>query len=232
MGRRIRLVGVALAAALALAACGGGEETPTQAAPSASSPLVVDDGTLAAGAKIAAPKGEVVLTMTGDIGAANKGKKLELDLASLESMRRVRLEAAERALRASEERFRSLVQNSSDVISIVDADGAVRYHSESVRRVLGYDPGELVDGDPLSLVHPDDRERVARFVAEAALRPGVTPAESWRVRHRDGTWLHSETVAANLLEDPNARGLALNTRDVSDRKEPEAQLVHQASTAA
>ena len=74
-------------------------------------------------------------------------------------MRRVHLEAAERALRASEERFRSLVQNSSDVISIVDADGSVRYHSESVRRVLGYDPAELVDGDPLALVHPDDRER-------------------------------------------------------------------------
>jgi diguanylate cyclase (GGDEF)-like protein/PAS domain S-box-containing protein len=136
--------------------------------------------------------------------------------------------AAERALRASEERFRSLVQNSSDVISIVDADGGVRYHSESVRRVLGYDPGELVDGDPLSLVHPDDRERVARFVAEAALRPGVTAAETWRIRHRDGTWLHSETVAANLLEDSNVRGLVLNTRDVSDRKELEAQLVHQA----
>src|SRR5829696_3343727 len=137
--------------------------------------------------------------------------------------------AAERALRASEERFRSLVQNSSDVISIVDADGAVRYHSESVRRVLGYDPGELVDGDPLALVHPDDRERAARFVAEAGLRPGVTAAaETWRVRHRDGTWLHSETVAANLLEDPNVRGLVLNTRDVSDRKELEAQLVHQA----
>ncbi|HEX7148000.1 MAG TPA: diguanylate cyclase, partial [Actinomycetota bacterium] len=136
--------------------------------------------------------------------------------------------AAERALRASEERFRSLVQNSSDVVSIVDADGSVRYHSESVRRVLGYDPAELVDGDPLALVHPDDRERVARFVAEAALRPGVTPAETWRVRHRDGTWLHSETVAANLLEDANVRGLVLNTRDVSDRKELEAQLVHQA----
>jgi diguanylate cyclase (GGDEF)-like protein/PAS domain S-box-containing protein len=136
--------------------------------------------------------------------------------------------AAERALRASEERFRSLVQNSSDVISIVDADGGVRYHSESVRRVLGYDPAELVDGDPLTLVHLDDRERVARFVAQAALRPGVTAAETWRVRHRDGTWLHSETVAANLLEDPNVRGLVLNTRDVSDRKELEAQLVHQA----
>jgi PAS domain S-box-containing protein len=94
--------------------------------------------------------------------------------------------------------------------------------------VLGYDPAELVDVDPLTLVHPDDRERVARFVAEAALRPGVTAAETWRVRHRDGTWLHSETVAANLLEDANVRGLVLNTRDVSDCKELEAQLVHQA----
>jgi diguanylate cyclase (GGDEF)-like protein/PAS domain S-box-containing protein len=136
--------------------------------------------------------------------------------------------SAERALRASEERFRSLVQNSSDVISIVDADGGVRYHSESVRRVLGYNPADLVDADPLTLVHPDDRERVARFVADAAERPGVTAAATWRVRHSDGTWLHSETVAANLLDDPNVRGVVLNTRDVSERKQLEDQLVHQA----
>jgi diguanylate cyclase (GGDEF)-like protein/PAS domain S-box-containing protein len=136
--------------------------------------------------------------------------------------------SAERALRASEERFRSLVQNSSDVISIVDADGGVRYHSESVRRVLGYNPADLVDADPLTLVHPDDRERVARFVADAAQRPGVTPAATWRMRHSDGTWLHSETVAANLLDDPNVRGVVLNTRDVSERKQLEDQLVHQA----
>ena len=96
MGRSIRLVMVALVAALAVAACGGKEEAPTQAAaPDASTPQVVDDGTLAAGAKISAPKGEVVLTVSGDIGAANKGKTLELDLASLEKMRQVRVEAAE-----------------------------------------------------------------------------------------------------------------------------------------
>jgi hypothetical protein len=96
VGRSIRLVVVALVAALAVAACGGKEDTPGQAAaPGASSPTVVDDGTLAAGEKIAAPRGEVVLTVTGAIGAHNKGKRLELDLASLERMRRVRLEAAE-----------------------------------------------------------------------------------------------------------------------------------------
>jgi hypothetical protein len=95
VGRSIRLVVVALVAALAVAACGGKEKAPAQAAPDASTPQVVDNGTLAAGEKISAPKGDVVLTVTGDIGTANKGKKLELDLASLEKMRQMRVEAAE-----------------------------------------------------------------------------------------------------------------------------------------
>jgi hypothetical protein len=81
-GRSIRLVVVAPTAALVVAACGGKEEqAPAAAAPSASSPQVIDDGRLTAGKKIAPPKGEVVLTMTGEIAAANKGKALELDLA-------------------------------------------------------------------------------------------------------------------------------------------------------
>ena len=96
MGRSIRLVVVALVMGLAVAACGGKDEAATQAPPpSASTPQVVDDGSLAAGQKISVPQGEVVLTLTGDIGTANKGSKLELDLASLEQMRRVRVEAAE-----------------------------------------------------------------------------------------------------------------------------------------
>ena len=96
MGRSIRLVVLALVAALALAACGGNdEEAPEAAATDSSSPQVVADGSLAAGEKVAAPKGDVVLTVSGDIGTANKGKTLALDLASLEQMRRVRLEAAE-----------------------------------------------------------------------------------------------------------------------------------------
>jgi hypothetical protein len=96
VGRSIRLVVVALVMALAVAACGGKDKVaPQAAAPSASTPQVVDDGSLAAGQKVSAPQGEVVLTLTGDIGTANKGSKLELDLASLEQMRRVRVEAAE-----------------------------------------------------------------------------------------------------------------------------------------
>ena len=96
MRRSIRLIVVALAAALAVAACGAKDEaTPSTASPNVSTPQVVDDGSLAAGERISAPEGEVVLTVTGDIGTANEGKKLALDLASLEQMRRVRVEAAE-----------------------------------------------------------------------------------------------------------------------------------------
>jgi hypothetical protein len=95
VGRSIRLVMVAVAAALVMAACGGKEDAAAPATPDASSPQVVDDGTLAAGQKIAAPDGEVVLTVSGDIGARNKGKTLQLDLDSLEQMRQFRLEAAE-----------------------------------------------------------------------------------------------------------------------------------------
>jgi hypothetical protein len=94
--RSIRLVVVALAAVLALAACGTKDKAaPSGTAPSASVPTVVSSGSLAAGEKVAAPKGEVVLTITGDIGEVNKGRKLVLDLASLEKMRQTRLEAAE-----------------------------------------------------------------------------------------------------------------------------------------
>jgi hypothetical protein len=95
VGRSIRLVVVAVAAALVMAACGGKEDAAAPATPDASSPQVIEDGTLAAGQEIAAPDGEVVLTVSGDIGARNKGRTLQLDLASLERMRQVRLEAAE-----------------------------------------------------------------------------------------------------------------------------------------
>jgi hypothetical protein len=94
--RSIRLMVVALAAALALAACGGKDAAAPQAAvTSPATPTVVSNGTLTAGKPISAPKGEVVLTVSGDIGEAYKGRKLEFDLASLEKMRQVRMEAAE-----------------------------------------------------------------------------------------------------------------------------------------
>jgi diguanylate cyclase (GGDEF)-like protein/PAS domain S-box-containing protein len=131
--------------------------------------------------------------------------------------------------RQSEARFASLVQHSSDVVTVVDADSTVRWVSPSVERVLGYEPAELDRTQLTAIVHPEDKASVLQFLVnggvEGDTHPGLT---EFRLRHREGFWVHVETLRTNLLQDPNVRGIVLNTRDVSERKAFEEQLEHQA----
>jgi diguanylate cyclase (GGDEF)-like protein/PAS domain S-box-containing protein len=131
--------------------------------------------------------------------------------------------------RQSEARFSSLVQNSSDLVMVVDADSTIRYISPSVDRVLGHEAFELEGTKLTVLVHPEDRASVLQFLATGARdgdpHPGLT---EFRMRHRDEFWLHVESVRTNLLHDENVKGIVLNTRDVSERKAFEEQLAHQA----
>ena len=131
-------------------------------------------------------------------------------------------------LQSSRERFRSLVQNSSDVVTLVDIDTTIHYLTPSVERVLGFDPAELVGTKLTQLLHPDDVPAALAFFAEATKCAGVTAPVEWRARHRNGSWLHLETIGNNLLEDPNVGQMVLNTRDISERKALEQQLSHQA----
>jgi diguanylate cyclase (GGDEF)-like protein/PAS domain S-box-containing protein len=134
----------------------------------------------------------------------------------------------ETAARQGEARFRSLVQNSSDVIILVDAEGSVTYVSPSASRVLRYDPAALVDRSLFTLIDPDDRARAEAFFREAARAPGVSAPAEWRFQQPSGAPLHAEVIATNLLGDPIVSGIVLNTRDVSERKRFEQQLLHQA----
>ena len=135
---------------------------------------------------------------------------------------------AEHAARQNEARFRSLVQHSSDVIIVTRADGTVRFVSPSATRVFGYDPAAMLRKTALELLHPDDRERAATFFRHAAQAPGVSGPVEWRFRQADGSWLHAEILATNLLNDATVKGVVLNTRDVSERRRLEEQLTHQA----
>ncbi|HEU5171615.1 MAG TPA: EAL domain-containing protein [Gemmatimonadales bacterium] len=135
---------------------------------------------------------------------------------------------AENATRQTEARFRALVQHSSDVIIVIRADGTVRFVSPSATRVLRYDPDTLTGRPIVELLHPDDRDAAQAFVREAARNPGVGAPVEWRFRQPDGSALHAELIATNLLDEPTVRGIVLNTRDVSERKRLEQQLVHQA----
>jgi diguanylate cyclase (GGDEF)-like protein/PAS domain S-box-containing protein len=135
---------------------------------------------------------------------------------------------AETAARQNEARFRSLVQHSSDVILVTRVDGTIRFVSPSAMRVFGYDPAAMMRQALPDLLHPEDRERAVTFFGDAAKSPGVTGPVEWRFRQPDGSWLHAEILATNLLRDATVRGIVLNTRDVSERRRLEEQLTHQA----
>jgi diguanylate cyclase (GGDEF)-like protein/PAS domain S-box-containing protein len=134
----------------------------------------------------------------------------------------------EKVIIESEERFRSLVQYSSDIITILAADGTVRYVSPAVERVTGFKPEEQVGTNAFGSVHPDDREQALNTFSEVLKRPGLHPPLEFRVPHKDGSWRYLEHVVTNLLDDPAVRGVVVNSWDVTERKALVEQLSYQA----
>jgi diguanylate cyclase (GGDEF)-like protein/PAS domain S-box-containing protein len=132
------------------------------------------------------------------------------------------------AYRESADRFAALIQSSSDVISIVSADGHIQYQSPSVKLTFGYDPEALAGADVGTLVHPDDEEHITTDFREVASQPGSSRVSECRMRHFDGSWRYAETRMTNLLDVPAIDGIVLSTRDVTERHTLEAELRHQA----
>ncbi len=130
----------------------------------------------------------------------------------------------ETELHRSEEYFRSLVESTTDVITVLGADGRIRYVSPSVKRAAGYDPEELVGKNLFDFAHPEDIGDSAEALAYAVSREGTAEYAEIRIRHADGSWHHYEATANNLLDDPAIRGLVIHTRDITERKRWEEAL--------
>jgi diguanylate cyclase (GGDEF)-like protein/PAS domain S-box-containing protein len=131
---------------------------------------------------------------------------------------------AEEALRVSEERWRALVQHVTDIITVLDAEGRVRYSSPAAMRVLGYPEGFWRGHSVFELVHPDDAPRVVATFAARRNEPGLVEPLEFRMRHADGTWRYVEAVGNNLLDDPTIDAMIVTTRDVTERREAEEAL--------
>jgi diguanylate cyclase (GGDEF)-like protein/PAS domain S-box-containing protein len=169
----------------------------------------------------------VVLVTAGplDPGTADALQTLAAQLAlALESATL----AADLHDRQSEARFRALVQNSSDAILLVDREALVTYQSPSTERMFGYPAGALVGHSLEDLCHPDDLLRVQSGLTDVLASPGVSRRLELRLRRRAGGWLDAEAVVNNLQADPNVRASVVTVRDVSERKQFEMQLTHQA----
>jgi len=150
-------------------------------------------------------------------------------LVSLLSGTLARWREAEANRREGGERFRSLVQNSCDVITVTDGVGTIVYQSPSVEGVLGYGPEELLGCRLEELVHPEDADSVATVCHSLADSSGRDRARiEFRWQHRDGGFVAIEATVGNSLDDPSVQGLVLNARDVTERKELEEQLTHHA----
>ena len=131
---------------------------------------------------------------------------------------------AEADLRESEERFRLLVENASDIITILNPDGTLRYESPSHERLLGYTDAESAGRHVFSFVHPDDRSALVHTMAQIVQFPGLTLRVEFRFKHKDGSWRHLESIARNLMEDPSIGGILVNSRDITERNQSEEAL--------
>jgi PAS domain S-box-containing protein len=134
-----------------------------------------------------------------------------------------RLES-ENALRASEERFRALVQGSYDIITVVDRHGQRTYASPSIEHVLGYAPADLVGRAATDLVHPDDAPVLNAAIEQCVAGANQTSPLELRFRHCNGQWHDFETIGTNLLDTPGVNGIVFNSREITGRKVAEAAL--------
>ena len=133
-------------------------------------------------------------------------------------------EEAEVEVRRGGERFRSLVQNTSDVIAIVDSDGRFRYVSPAAEQIVGYRTDELVGTLASDLINSEDMARATDLQLEVLANPGGTRSAQLRVIHRHAGNRWVEAKLSNRLDDPSVGGIVVNYRDIEDRKKFEEQL--------
>jgi diguanylate cyclase (GGDEF)-like protein/PAS domain S-box-containing protein len=137
-----------------------------------------------------------------------------------------RYKETERALEASEARFRVLTESSLDLISVVDESGRIVYQSPALRHLLGFEPADTVGKNVSELVHPDDLEHLmSAFRRIIETRQSSEPVE-FRIRHRDGMWRTFESLGTNCLGNPHIHGVVFNSRDVTDRKVIQQRIQH------
>jgi len=131
---------------------------------------------------------------------------------------------AEESLRRNEQKFRALIENSSDAVSLVDSNGNEFYHSSSCQQILGYSAEERNGKSMMELIHPDDRNSLNEMYTEILKTPGIASLLPTRVKHKYGSWIWIEGVANNLLADPDVQAIVINFRDVTERKQFEIKL--------
>ena len=128
-------------------------------------------------------------------------------------------------LKESEERFKLLLQNAFDIITIFDPDGTIQYESPAIETVLGYTPEERVGKNIIkhSIVHPDDKKKKIEMLKRAVANPGENINVEFRLQHKNGSYRTIDAVCRNMMDDVRINGIIATYRDITDRKILEQQ---------
>ncbi len=148
------------------------------------------------------------------------GRKARVTLAHDITARR----EAEAKLQQSEQRFKSLVQEGSDLISIMDSKLNYRYVSPTVKPILGLEPDFYIGKSALDFIHPEDISKVLEQVGEIEVQKQVQ-IPSFRFRDGEGGWRWMETIVTDLSDDPGIQGMVANSRDITDFVQQEQKLL-------
>ncbi len=131
---------------------------------------------------------------------------------------------ADEALRSQETRFRALIENGSDGIMIVDEKGVMTYSSPSILRIFGYTMKEIVGRNAFELIHPEDLGFSLERFENLLAKPGSSETIQFRFQHQDGGWRWLEATGVNMFNETAVRGIVVNFRDITERKQAEEAL--------
>lgn len=130
---------------------------------------------------------------------------------------------AEAEAKAAEVRFAAIIENSLDMVVVLDGDGRFRYASPSFERRMGYKTTDYVGTVAFDFIHPDDRAKILQLFSTAAATGGIGRDLTFRFRHHDGTWLVLEAAGRGLLDDPYIGGIIVNAREITERVRTEEE---------
>lgn len=131
----------------------------------------------------------------------------------------------EKELRKNKEWFKNVTDNSFDIINVINPNGTIIYESKSAKRILGYDNNERARKNIKDFIHPDDKQRIQQEIEQISAKPGASSTSEMRIKHARGHWLWIEANGQNCLNNPNIKGIIINSRDITPRKKAQTELI-------